>query len=79
MKTNLKGLGCDAVLQHAETGILPFEPNKPLGPKNFKRVRICLRCHANLPTRHKCEKCGLEFHDGPLLGWLKKLWGISPR
>ncbi|MBX7173255.1 MAG: hypothetical protein K1X72_19960 [Pyrinomonadaceae bacterium] len=79
MKNNVKILGGQPVLANSETGLLPYQPNKSLNPKNLKRERICLRCYTNLAKRHKCENCGLRFHDGPLLSLLKKLLGISPR
>ena len=47
--------------------------------KPRKRIRICLRCQANLTVRNKCDQCGLKFHDGLLVSWIKKLLGISPR
>ena len=61
---------------------LNLRPNI-VGPENTgrreKKTRICLRCNTNLTNKNKCGKCGLKFHDGLILSWLKKVLGISAR
>ena len=51
--------------------------NLTLKPK--KRFRVCLRCQKPMLKKNRCENCKTKFHDGILLGWLKRFLGISPK
>lgn len=67
--------------QNLESEVMSYnsQTNQTSSEKPKKRVRICLRCNANLTDKNKCDKCGLKFHDGFLLRCFKKLLGIRPK
>ncbi len=47
--------------------------------KTKKRIRRCMRCKTQMLDKNRCDKCGIKFHDGVFVSWVKRMVGVSPK